>query len=203
MLHCEKTTTVKTKTIFWSQILQNAWINIVLHWKFWRKYGSVCHLLSCTKLFLYQKVFKVEEGCKFLIKKLAEILSVNHSMYSTTIFISLELIILWSDLSGIFLPNWLTQLWVLSLTETTKELLYSKLFNQGYFEAKKVDILWKFCLSADDTDNPLQKLLFIFCGNEIPERYLNPLPAAYVEFYHPCSPKIVVNSTMPIYFQFL
>ena len=42
----------KTKTIshsvFSSQILQNAEINIVVHWKFWRKYGSVSHLFSCN-----------------------------------------------------------------------------------------------------------------------------------------------------------
>ena len=42
---------IKTKTIscsvFSSQILQNPEINIVLHWNFWRKYGSVSHLFSC------------------------------------------------------------------------------------------------------------------------------------------------------------
>ena len=48
LYNLEKTTNVKTKTIFWSEVLQNAWINIVLHWKFWKKYGSVCHLFSCT-----------------------------------------------------------------------------------------------------------------------------------------------------------
>ena len=31
-----------------SQLLQNTEINIVLHWKFWRKYGPVWHLFSCT-----------------------------------------------------------------------------------------------------------------------------------------------------------
>ena len=56
LYNCEKTTYVKTKQIFWSKVLQNAWINIVLHWKFWRKYGSVCHLFSCTFLILYVKV---------------------------------------------------------------------------------------------------------------------------------------------------
>ena len=48
------TLTIKTETIsrlvFSSQILQNAEINIVLHWKFWRKYRSVSHLLSCNRL---------------------------------------------------------------------------------------------------------------------------------------------------------
>ena len=49
LYNLEKTTNVKTKTIFWSEVLQNAWINIVLHWKFWKKYGSVCHLFSCKR----------------------------------------------------------------------------------------------------------------------------------------------------------
>ena len=31
-----------------SQLLQNTEINIVVHWKFWRKYGPVSHLFSCT-----------------------------------------------------------------------------------------------------------------------------------------------------------
>ena len=31
-----------------SQILQNSWINIVLNWKFWRKYRSVSYWFSCT-----------------------------------------------------------------------------------------------------------------------------------------------------------
>ena len=30
-----------------SQLLQNTEINIVMHWKFWRKYGPVSHLFSC------------------------------------------------------------------------------------------------------------------------------------------------------------
>ena len=34
-------------SVFSSQILQNAEINIIMHWKFWRKYGSVSHLFSC------------------------------------------------------------------------------------------------------------------------------------------------------------
>ena len=32
-----------------SQILQNAKINIVMHWKFWRKYWSVQYWFSCWK----------------------------------------------------------------------------------------------------------------------------------------------------------
>ena len=32
-----------------SQLLQSTEINIVLHWKFWRKYGSVSHLFSCNR----------------------------------------------------------------------------------------------------------------------------------------------------------
>ena len=47
-----ESTEIKTKTIsrsvFSSQILQNAEMNIVVHWKFWRKYGSVSNLFSCT-----------------------------------------------------------------------------------------------------------------------------------------------------------
>ena len=31
-----------------SQLLQNTEINIVVHWKFWRKYVPVSHLFSCT-----------------------------------------------------------------------------------------------------------------------------------------------------------
>ena len=46
----------KTKTIscsvFSSQILQNTEIIIVVHWNFWRKYGSVLHLFSCTAGFI-------------------------------------------------------------------------------------------------------------------------------------------------------
>ena len=52
LLHlCYITLRIKTKTIsrsvFSSQILKNAEINIVLHCKFWRKYGSASHLFSC------------------------------------------------------------------------------------------------------------------------------------------------------------
>ena len=50
---CYITLRIKTKTIsrsvFSSQILQNAEINIVVHWKFWKKYGSVLHLFSCIR----------------------------------------------------------------------------------------------------------------------------------------------------------
>ena len=46
---------IKTKTIsssvFSSQILQNEEINIVVHWNFFRKYGSVSHLFSCRIIF--------------------------------------------------------------------------------------------------------------------------------------------------------
>ena len=35
--------------MFSSQILQNAEMNIVMHWKFWRKYVSVSHLFSCKR----------------------------------------------------------------------------------------------------------------------------------------------------------
>ena len=35
-----------------SQLLQNTEINIVLHLKFWRKYGPVWHLFSCKMIFL-------------------------------------------------------------------------------------------------------------------------------------------------------
>ena len=46
-----ESTEIKTKSIsrsvFNSQILQNVEMNIVVHWKFWRKYGSVSHLFSC------------------------------------------------------------------------------------------------------------------------------------------------------------
>ena len=43
----QKTKTI-SRSVFISQILQNAKINIFVHWKFWRKYGSVSHLFSCT-----------------------------------------------------------------------------------------------------------------------------------------------------------
>ena len=50
-----ESTKIKTKTIsrsvFSSQILQNAEMNIVVYWKFWRKYGSVSHLFSCKTYF--------------------------------------------------------------------------------------------------------------------------------------------------------
>ena len=36
-----------------SQLLQNTEINIVVHWKFWRKYGTVSHIFSCSKLITY------------------------------------------------------------------------------------------------------------------------------------------------------
>ena len=34
------------RTISCSEIIQNAWINIVVHWKFWRKYPSVSFSFS-------------------------------------------------------------------------------------------------------------------------------------------------------------
>ena len=47
-----ESTEIKTKAIsgsvFRSQILQNMEMNIVMHWQFWRKYGSVSNLFSCT-----------------------------------------------------------------------------------------------------------------------------------------------------------
>ena len=54
-----ESTEIKTKTIsrsvFSSQILQNAEMNIIVHWKFWRKYGSVSHLFSCNKTWIQFK----------------------------------------------------------------------------------------------------------------------------------------------------
>ena len=51
---CYITLRIKTKTIlgsvFSSQILQHAEINIVVHWKSWKKYESVSHLLCCMWL---------------------------------------------------------------------------------------------------------------------------------------------------------
>ena len=38
-------------TISCSQILQNAWINNVVHWKFWGKYRSVSYSFSCNTSF--------------------------------------------------------------------------------------------------------------------------------------------------------
>ena len=53
---CFITLRIKTKTIsctvFSSQIVQNAEVNIVVHWKFWRNYGSVSHSFSCTNVYL-------------------------------------------------------------------------------------------------------------------------------------------------------
>ena len=40
----------KAKTISCLQILQSVWINIVLDWKFWRKYRSVSYLFTCKKV---------------------------------------------------------------------------------------------------------------------------------------------------------
>ena len=37
-----------SRSVFSSQILQNAEINIDVHCKFWRKYGSFSHLFSCN-----------------------------------------------------------------------------------------------------------------------------------------------------------
>jgi hypothetical protein len=55
---------IKTKPISGShsQILQNAYINIVVHWKFWRKYRSVSYSFSCTDFgpflhFLNKEIF--------------------------------------------------------------------------------------------------------------------------------------------------
>ena len=39
-----------SRSAFSSQILQNAEMNIIVHWKLWRKYGSVSSLFSCNKL---------------------------------------------------------------------------------------------------------------------------------------------------------
>ena len=41
-----------------SQLLQNTEINIVVHWKFWRKYGPVSHLFSCTNCFGWVRFFR-------------------------------------------------------------------------------------------------------------------------------------------------
>ena len=50
-----ESTEIKTKTIsclmFNSQILQNAEMNIIAHWKFWRKYGSDSYSFSCKWIF--------------------------------------------------------------------------------------------------------------------------------------------------------
>ena len=43
------------RTISCSQILQNGWINIVVHWKFWKKYQSVSYSFSCN-------LYRLEEG---------------------------------------------------------------------------------------------------------------------------------------------
>ena len=43
----QKTETISS-SMFSSQILQNVEMNIVVHSKFWRKYGSVSHLCSCN-----------------------------------------------------------------------------------------------------------------------------------------------------------
>ena len=40
-----------------SQLLQNTEINIVLHWKFRRKYEPVWHLISCSNTIMYKKIF--------------------------------------------------------------------------------------------------------------------------------------------------
>ena len=50
---------IKTKTISRSQTLQNAWImkqTVLLLRKFWRKYGSVPYLFSCTMWHFIEKV---------------------------------------------------------------------------------------------------------------------------------------------------
>ena len=41
-----------TFSVFSSQILHNAEMNIIMHWKFWRKYGSVLLLFSSKKCML-------------------------------------------------------------------------------------------------------------------------------------------------------
>ena len=48
LYHLENQNKNKFTSVFSSQILQNVEINIVVHWKFWRKYGSVSHLFRCT-----------------------------------------------------------------------------------------------------------------------------------------------------------
>ena len=50
-LKCCKSVQIKTKTISFSQLLQNMWIikqTLVLLWKSLRKYGPVSYLFSCT-----------------------------------------------------------------------------------------------------------------------------------------------------------
>ena len=65
---------IKTKTIshsvFSSQILQNTEINIGVHWKFWRKYGSVSHLFSCTWKYCSHEI-KAHSPLKFIYSEKA------------------------------------------------------------------------------------------------------------------------------------
>ena len=53
------------RTISCSQILQNGWIKIVVHWKFWRKYRSVSYSFSCNQF--YAKIFYILNKTCFLL----------------------------------------------------------------------------------------------------------------------------------------